>query len=529
MVAPHRTPTPSKQATPAFRWRRTWSLLGRYWRSPDRLPAWGFLSLLIVFLLIRTLLQVVFIIFSGELTTALVEQDQARFFQSIQFFIPIFVMGVPLASLSPFLQGRLSLRWRNWLTRDLLGDYFYRAHYYQLSFSAQIDNPDQRIQEDVRTLTQETMKVVVILLQSIFQLLGFAGVLWSTSKGLVGFLVVYALFGTAFVLTVIGRPLVKINALQLQKEADFRFSLARIRDYGEAIALYRGEPAERFIIQQRFGLALENFKRLIRWQLGLNLFQNHYRYVRFFAPTLILAPAYFSGNLEIGQVTQAGTAFNFALSVFALVVLQFQQLTNLGAVIERLDGLTAAVEVLEASADLSTAHLIQREQVCDRLILDQVTVTIPTQFRLTQQRLNQTNFSPKSLFEAISCEVSMGNNLLIVGPSGSGKSSLMRAIAGLWQQGSGKICLPASGPLLFLPQKPYLIAGSLREQLLYPSKTTQPLTDLALITTLRQVNLGHLITQTKGLEQDTPNYLSGGEQQRLAFARILLQNRALPF
>jgi len=534
MVAPGSATAPGKKAAPPFRWRGAGSLLLRYWRSRDRWPALGFLSLLIFFLLVRTLLQVVFIIFSGELTTALVEQDQTRFFQAVQVFLLILVVGVPLASLSPFLQGRLSLRWRNWLTQDLLGHYFRRAHYYQLSLSEQIDNPDQRLQEDVRTFTQETLRIVVILLQSIFQLLGFAGVLWSISKGLMGFLVVYALFGTVFVLAVIGRPLVRINARQLQKEADFRYGLARIRDNGEAIALYRGEPAEGRILQQRLGQVLENFKRLIRWQFGLNIFQNHYRYVRFVAPTLILAPAYLAGNLEIGQVTQAGTAFNFALSVFALVVLQFQQLTNLGAVVERLDGLTAAIEALEASVDLPMAHLIQRQEVGDRLILDQVTVTVPTQSVSTQPLptqagLTQANNRPIDLFEAISCEVAMGNNLLIVGPSGSGKSSLLRAIAGLWQQGSGRICLPAIGQLLFLPQTPYLIAGTLRKQLLYPGDLNPSLTDSALTTALQQVNLGNLITQTDGLEQYTPSYLSGGEQQRLAFARVLLQQPNFAF
>ena len=493
------------------RWRHIGAVLWPYWVSREKWGAWSLLAVLVVVLLIRTGLQVLFLIFGGEVTSALAAQDRDRFVQAILIFVGILVVGVPFASLAGYIAAKLGLYWREWLTQRYLSRYLDDNQFYQLRLRGQLDNPDQRIESDIRTLTQESLRFFMIGLESCFQLLGVAGVLWTISPPLMMFLVVYAVVGTAIAALCFGRMLIGINFEHLRREADFRFGLAHIRENAEAIALYRGEVPELRQSWERFLRAFFNFKRLIRWQLGLNLFQNHYRYATFVIPGLILAPRLFAGELEIGNVTQAGAAFSLMLGALALIVLQMQQLTNLAAAAQRLGQLDQALRQSTLAAD---APPIQR-QSGNAIALDHLTVQTPD---------GQT-----TLVQDLSVVIESEQTLLIVGASGVGKSSLLRAIAGLWQVGSGTVTAPDDPRyMMFLPQRPYLIHGSLREQLLYPwpSLTDAPhlLTDADLAAVLAQVNLAELHDRWGGLDggQQARSTLSVGEQQRLAFARLLL-------
>jgi vitamin B12/bleomycin/antimicrobial peptide transport system ATP-binding/permease protein len=480
-------------------------VIAPYWKSRERWGAWGLLGLLVVLLLIRTGLQVVFLIYGGELTSALAAQDGDRFTQAVILFAGILAISVPVVSVSSYVRAKLGLYWRTWLTNRYLDQYLSAQTFYQLRLKKTIDNPDQRIEEDVRILTQESLNLFEIVLESGFQLIGFAGLLWSISPPLMFFLVGYSVLGSAIAALGFGKPLIRINIEQLEREADFRYDLAHIRDNREAIALYRGEPQEFSQSWQQFGRVFSNFTRLIHWQLGLNVFQNHYRYATFVIPGVILAPRLFAGELEIGDVTQAGAAFTLTLSALALILLQLQQLTNLGASVKRLQQLTAVLGVTAPNASDSQPPTITFK-TGPALILENLSIAIPD---------GQTH-----LIRALSLALPAGQSLLVMGPSGVGKSSLLRAIAGLWQTGQGTITRPQS--IAFIPQRPYLPAGSLQDLLLYPSDSSQiKIEEVRFRQVLEQVNLTQLSHHS--LEREMTQPLSLGEQQRLAFARLLLQ------
>jgi len=293
---------------------------------------------------------------------------------------------------------------------------------------------------------------------------------------------------------------------QLQREADFRFSLVRVREKAEAIALYRGEAQELRQVRQRFGRAFDNFSQLIRRQLFLNLFQYAYSMLTIVLPSALIASRVLSGELEVGRAIQAAGAFAAVLSAISVIIENFEGLSRFAAGIDRLDTFLG----LLAGPPARRAHEQDViESVEDpRLALERVTLQTPRRER--------------TLVRELSITVQPGEGLMIVGASGSGKSSLLRAIGGLWYAGSGRILRPPEHDLVFLPQQPYMFSGSLRGQLLYPD-VGRPVSDTRLLELLALVNLPELARRFGGLdaEMDWEKVLSIGEQQRLAFARVL--------
>lgn len=486
-------------------WQQFWRIVQPDWGSrPSRRTIGLLLGLILLsvgsssFLIWETVQR-------GELLSALAAQDTSRFVRAIGIFLGIIAASVPLLSFKSYVQDRLGLQWRYWLTEQFLDQYFSNQIFYQLTAQTEVDNPDQRISEDIRNFTQQSLSLLVIGLDSIVQLIGFAGVLWIISKSLLVILLTYAILGTGIATFLFGRILVRINAEQLKREADFRFGLIRVRENAESIALYRGHHRELNAMQQRFLQVIQNFNRLIRWQLNLTVFQNAYQYITFILPFIILSPRIFSGELEIGAISQSQAAFERIGLALGLVITQFDQLTAFVASIERLDCLQSTVRSLLLPTQ--QIHLIEGTP----LAFQQVTLYVPN--------------GSRRLIEDLSLTVQPHSALLIMGESGVGKSSLLRAIAGLWSTGSGQIIRPATQKLLFLPQRPYMILGSLRQQLLYPYLVSP--SDEQLMQILEQVNLSYLINGSSnraGLDrvEDWAKRLSVGEQQRLAFARLLL-------
>jgi vitamin B12/bleomycin/antimicrobial peptide transport system ATP-binding/permease protein len=468
------------------------------------------LTLLLVLSLVGALLLVLVSLFLGEVTSALAAQDPARFSQALLLFGLMIVLGVPILSGKTYVQAKLSLYWRKWLTEKFLQRYLENQQFYYLNISSSIDNPDQRIAEDIKTFTQQSLFFAVLFFDSGLQLIAFTGLLWSISKPLMLFLILYASFGTLITSLVFGRALVGLNAEQLKREADFRFSLVRVRENAEAIAFYQGQ-LESEQVWQRFLSAFRNFNHLIRWQLGLNFFQNGYQYITFLLPALILAPAILSGRQEIGVEAQASTAFRIILLALALVIKQFEQLTTLAATVDRLNALS--ISVAPPLSDLKAESSRLEIQEGDHLALQNLTL---------YQSDSQT-----ALVQDLSLTLFPGQSLLVMGKSGVGKSTLLRAIAGLWTAGSGTIIRPNLTQMLFLPQQPYMVLGTLRDQLLYPNVAVS-LTDQQLFQVLEQVNLPDLVNRFGGLDAvaDWSKVLSVGEQQRLAFARLFLTQPA---
>ena len=494
--------------------KKFWRIAKLYWWGKEKKGALGLLALLGVLLVAYTQLSVVLNTQQGAIISSLSAKDQPRFWQTIWTFLGVLVIYVPLFAGFSYIQNKLGLFWRRWLTNHFLSKYFSDRSFYNLSnFNNDIDNPDQRIAEDIRSFTQDSLVFLLVIIQSVLQVIAFSGVLWIISPKLVFFLIIYALFGTLVTTGFFGKVLIKLNFEQLKKEANFRFGLIRIRENAESIAFYRGEDQEKHQIINLFNYVFNNFNLLILWQeLYLGLFVNSYEFITYIIPAIIVAPSVFSGDFEVGKVTEAQGAFFRIFYSLNIIVSRFQSLTNFAAGVNRLDSF---YEYLEND---KLNHSLQK--------IEQPKIDFIENGRLEISHLTlQTPNYQRTLFKDISLRLKSGEGLLIMGASGCGKSSLLRAIAGLWNSGTGSIIHPQSTEILFLPQKPYMILGTLRDQLIYPN-TNIEISNEELETILNQVNLSDLASRFGGFEteKDWGDVLSLGEQQRIAFARILITN-----
>lgn len=488
-------------------WQRFLDIAAPYWRSEERWSALGRLALLLLLLLGQTAFAVLLNEQTGEFTSALAARDEHRFWQAILLCLGLLVGAVPTYACYYWVRDTLGNHWRRWLTQRFLLRYFGERHYYSLNGLAALDNPDQRIAEDINTFTQRSLFFLLILIGATMQLTAFSRVLWGISHTLVYFLVVYAISGTVITLRVYGKPLTGLNFRQLKREADLRYSLVRVREKAESIALYRGEQQELQQIRHRFGLAYDNFRQLIRGQFFLNLFQYGYSMLTIVLPSMLIAERVLSGELEVGMAVRAAGAFTAVLSAVSVVIDNFESLSRFAAGIERLDVFSHQLD--GPAGDRRAAGRIESIEGAPQLELERVTL--------------QTPGAERVLVQELSLAVEPGQGLLVVGASGCGKSSLLRAIVGLWDSGSGKILRPHPDEIMFLPQQPYMLLGSLRSQLLYPRQQRQ-VGDQELLALLERVNLPDLAERSGGLdaELDWEKTLSMGEQQRLAFARLLL-------
>jgi ABC-type uncharacterized transport system fused permease/ATPase subunit len=515
--------------------------------------------------IVNSAVSVAFSYLGKDFWNALNAKDPDQFYFMLSKFGVALVVGAPVSVLYRFQRERLAVNWREWMTEQTLDLYSAHRVYYALERNSEVDNPDQRIAEDVRSFTAFSLQLFLTLLTSVIDLASFSAILYSIQPQLFGAIIAYATFGT-IVTTLIGSPLVSLNFLRLQKEADFRYALVRLRENAESIAFYGGEDLEGKAITERFRQVLSNKRDLIGATRNLEFFTTAYQYLIQVVPVAVVAPQYFSGAVQLGVVSQSAGAFNHILGDVSIIVNQFESLSTFSAGIDRLAQFydemrevdtvrTRDMQLLQlASVPSNGTQIVAKDSIDLRRSSPMTSAALSKPIVSISNLELYTPDMKRRLINKLSLDLNEGQHLLIVGNSGAGKSSLLRAIAGLWTAGEGTIERPADEDVYFLPQRPYCSLGSLRDQLLYPSievaDTTedldgrarnrshllrQSLTDEDFLKVLDAVCLEELASRVgdgnpvNGLDTvlDWSNTLSLGEQQRLAFGRLLVNRPKL--
>ncbi|MFM1812035.1 MAG: hypothetical protein RLZZ336_973 [Cyanobacteriota bacterium] len=449
----------------------------------------------------------------------LVAYDRDGFWKTVAIYAFCLVLALPIRALQSYLIPKLGLMWREWLSSRLLSRYLQNRVYYNLNPNdetvEEIDNPDQRISQDAASFTGTSLSVTVEVVSALLTFVSFIIVLWSINGQLALLLLAYSAGGTALIVFA-SRKLVSLNYQQLKLEADFRYGLVHIRDNAESIAFYRGEQQEAKEATRRLGGAIRNYDRLIIWEALISVIQRSYDYFSRFLPWLVIAPVYFAKEVDFGVFGQAGIAFSQVLFSVSYIVNNIDRLAAFSASISRLEGFQGKVESLSAANAEARSAIAGAEAAAASEPARHGSILV-SHIDLYPPR------SSRCLIQDLSLEIDRQQRLLVVGPSGCGKTSFLRLVSGLWPAAAGKVLRPPVGDLMFIPQKPYMLLGSLREQLCYP-QTPDRFSDEQLRHVLEQVKLPELVQRYPDLDikQDWPRLLSLGEQQRLAFARLLL-------
>jgi len=476
---------------------------------------WLLLALIVQLILVINGINVGISFVARNIDNALVAYKQEEFWKIVAIYAGCLVFALPIRAIQSYLVPKLGLLWRQWLTSRLIGRYLENRAYYILNpndeTQEEIDNPDQRISQDADSFTAQSLSFTVGVFEALLTFASFVIVLWTISTKLALVLLAYSVIGTG-VIVFAGRRLVFLNNQQLKLEADFRYGLVHIRDNAEAIAFYKGEDVERREADRRLGGAIANFDRLIFWSALITVIQRSYDYFSRFLPWLVIAPLYFAKEKDFGVFGQAGIAFSQVFFSVSFIVNNITELASFSASISRLEGFQTKVEKISGligRGDVTAASQVASAAAPTSILVEHVDLVPP---RSTRRLIHDLNLS-----------ISPDQRLLVVGPSGCGKTSFLRLISGLWSPETGRVQRPPEGELLFIPQKPYMLLGSLREQLCYPQSPDR-FSDEQLRHVLEEVYLPDLVQRYPDLtvKQDWPRLLSLGEQQRLAFARLLL-------
>ena len=472
---------------------------------------WLFLAVIVLMLLAVNGINAGIGFIARDLTNALVEKQEAGFYRILGIYACCFAVALPIRVSQIFFTYKLGIIWREWLSKSLVKDYMTNKAYYQLNPNDEeqtdVDNPDQRITDDTRAFTGQSLSFTLGVFDALLTFSLNILILWSISTTLTFSLFGYAAFATT-ILLIAGKNLVKIDFDQLRYEADFRYGLVHIRDNAESIAFYSGENPERSETERRLGEVVRNFNLLIIWRVIIDVMRRSINYAGNFFPYLIMAIPYFRGDIDYGRFIQASFAFGMVEGSLFFIVNQIEELAKFTAGIGRLEGFQSKVETISQLQPLESQNIISNYP---SILINNADLYPPG--------------SNKAIIKNLNLSVENNQSLLVVGPSGCGKTSLLRMISGLWEPNEGSIKKPKTGDLLFIPQKPYMLLGSLREQLCYPTEVDK-FSDEHLISVLNEVNLKPLVERYPNLDikQDWPRILSLGEQQRLAFARLLLNS-----
>lgn len=495
-----------------------WALAGPFWRATGERRAWVLLASVIALTLSSVWLNVRFSAWNNSFYNTLQNHDLAAFWQQLGTFGVLATVFILVAVYRQYLQQLLFMRWRTWLTERLTRGWLQPGTAYRLGAAGaeRIDNPDQRIAEDARGFVSSTLDLGLGLLNASVTLVSFAGILWSLSGGIglpfapsvtvQGYMLWvalgYSMLGT-WVAHRLGRPLVGLNGEQQKVEADFRYALVQVREHAEAIALARGETREGHRLASRFDAVRVNWTALIRTTKRLTWFSAGYGQLANVFPILAAAPRYFSGAIQLGGLMQTAQAFGQVQGALSWFIDAYPRLAEWRATVNRLTLFTLAIERDGNEAASSGVVLALAER--DELSLGPLVLGTPEGHTLAR--------TPAARFEA-------GDRVLVTGPSGSGKSTLLRTVAGLSRHGDGQILVPRDASLMFVPQRPYLPEGSLRDALAYPA-AADAFDDRAVAHAMQRAGLGGHVDRLE-VEARWSSVLSPGEQQRVHFARVLL-------
>jgi putative ATP-binding cassette transporter len=502
------------------RWgQQFWRLSGAYFSPRAGEPrSWRpllGLALILFFVLLTVRMNVLFSFWYNGFYSALQALDQAGFWFHMQLFGLLATLHVVRALLNAYIRGAFNIHWREWMNERFVSHWLGDHAYYLGRFAEpQVDNPEQRIQQDATSLVETTLALSMGLVGAVVSMFEFTGILWNLSapmqvlgsevpRAMVFLVYLYVVTASVFAFW-IGRPLIGLSFLNEKLSATYRYLLMRLREYGESVALYRGEVIERHTLLSGFAAVITNAWATLFRSLKFDGYNLSISQIAVVFPFLIQAPRLFAGTIKLGDVMQTSQAFGQVEEALSFFRSSYDSFAGYRAVLDRLSGFEQNVRGAQALA------LPQLRENPSALVLNGLSVLRPDGQPLTRD---------------LNLRLDAGQALLIRGPSGAGKTTLLRTLAGLWPFSSGEAERPAAMACLFLSQRPYLPLGPLRAALAYPGGAID---DTLARATLERVQLGHLGAQLD-VEQDWSQVLSPGEQQRLAFGRVLVNRPTIAF
>ena len=500
-------------------------LITPYWNSEEKKSARLYLAGIITLTIAAVYMTLLLNEWFNSFYSALQNYDSDAVYRGLLRFTGLAFAHIAFAVYSYYLQQRLALRWRKWMTKNYLAKWTGQQMYYRLEMFSQgtADNPDQRISEDINLFTARTLSFMSGLLRSATTIVCFIFVLWNLSEVLsftaagqefhiYGYLVwtalAYSVLGT-WITHKVGHRLVSLNYLQQKLEADFRFSMVRLRETAESVAFYNGAAKEESFLSNRFMTLLRNTLFIIKKQKQLSWLTNSYAQIAIIFPFVVAVPRYLSQNISLGGLMQIANCFGKVQDAMSYFVDVYASLAEWQSCAERLLSFDKHIAAIEKETEEKSGSLV-REETPDRLRLADVTISVPAM---------DENKRTREIISSAACTIRSGEHVILKGPSGSGKSTLLRTLAGFWPYVKGHISMPVPSEMMFIPQKPYIPMGTSAEAASYPLETAD---EEILSSLLVECGLSHLM-EKPDTEADWSHILSLGEQQKLAFVRVFLR------